>query len=230
MNLTPTEYERLTIFMAAEFARRNKACGILLSHPEAVALIADEMLLAARMGNAYEDIVDMAGSLLSAEDVHDGVPEMVPFVSVEASFEEGTKMIVVFDPIAPSGESDTQAVPGEIITSGGEIELNAGRRRASVEVINTGDRDIQVRSHAHFFEVNRMLEFDRKHAFGMHLDSPSGVGVRFEPGVRKQVGLVRFGGEGLVRGFADLTNGSVHSDEVRSAAQDRARTKGYKGI
>ena len=227
MNLTPTEMERLTIFMAAEFARRNRTNGILLSHPEAVALIADEMLLAARMGKSYEEIVDMAARLLSADDVHDGVGEMVPFVSVEASFEEGTKMIVVFDPIAPSGRA---SVPGEIIPAGGEIELNAGRDRVSIEVVNTGDRDIQVRSHAHFFEVNRMLQFDRKQAFGMHLDSPSGVGVRFEPGVKKKVDLVRFGGHGLVRGFANLTNGPVHSDEVRRAAHDRAKAKGYKGI
>jgi len=230
MNLTPTELERLTIFMAAEFARRNRKNGILLSHPEAVALLADEMLLAARAGKPYEEIVDMAGTLLSADDLYPGVAEMVSFVSVEASFEEGTKMVVVFDPIAPAPVSDTAAVPGEIITAGGEIELNAGRERTSLEVINTGDRDIQVRSHAHFFEVNRMLQFDRKQAFGMHLDSPSGVGVRFEPGVKKKADLVRFGGRGVVRGFADLTNGSVHSDEVRSAAHDRARAKGYKGI
>jgi urease subunit gamma/beta len=230
MNLTPTEMERLTIFMAAEFARRNRANGIRLSHPEAVALIADEMLLAARMGKSYEEIVDMAGRLLSSDDVNDGVGDMVPFVSVEASFEEGTKMIVVFDPIASEGRSGTRAVPGEIIPSDGEIELNAGREKTSLEVINTGDRDIQVRSHAHFFEVNRMLQFDRKKAFGKHLDSPSGVGVRFEPGVKKKVDLVPFGGGRLIRGFADLTNGYVHSDEVRSAAHERARARGYKGL
>jgi urease subunit gamma/beta len=216
--------------MAAEFARRNKANGILLSHPEAVALIADEMLFAARKGKTYEEIVDMAGRLLSAGDVQPGVSEMVPFVSVEASFEEGTKMVVVFDPIASSSKPGVTAVPGEIVSVADEIELNRGRERASIEVINTGDRDIQVRSHAHFFEVNRMLQFDRKQAFGMHLDSPSGVGVRFEPGVKKRVDLVRFGGRGLVRGFGNLTNGSVHSDEVRSAAYDRAKAKGYKDL
>src|SRR5690606_3764463 len=151
----------------------------------AVALIADEMLLAARAGRAYDEIIDMAGKLLTTDDVLPGVAEMVTHICVEGSFEEGTKLIVVFDPIGPGKEpQESHAVPGEIITPDEDIELNAGRDRVTIEVTNTGDRDIQVRSHAHFFEVNRALQFDRAKAFGMRLDTPSGVGVRFEPGVR----------------------------------------------
>ena len=88
MNLTPTEQERLTIFQAAEFARRHKALGVKLSHPEAVALIADEMLLAARRDMPYADIVDMAGRLLTTDDVLPGVAAMISLVSVEGNFEE----------------------------------------------------------------------------------------------------------------------------------------------
>lgn len=230
MNLTPTEVERLTIFTAAEFARRNRSRGIRLSHPEAVALIADEMLLAARAGRAYDEIIDMAGKLLTTDDVLPGVAEMVTHICVEGSFEEGTKLIVVFDPIGPGEEpQEAHAVPGEIITPDEDIELNAGRDRVTIEVTNTGDRDIQVRSHAHFFEVNRALQFDRAKAFGMRLDTPSGVGARFEPGVRKTVELVRFGGTGVVRGFANLTNGSIYDEDVRAAALQRARDRGYGG-
>jgi len=230
MNLTPTEAERLTIFTAAEFARRNRNRGIRLSHPEAVALIADEMLFAARAGMAYDEIVDMAGNLLTTDDVLPGVMEMVTLICVEGSFEEGTKLIVVFDPVGPGKQpQEPHAVPGEIITPDKDIELNAGRECVALEVINTGDRDIQVRSHAHFFEVNRALSFDRAKAFGMRLDTPSGTGVRFEPGVQKTVELVRFAGSGLVRGFADLTNGSIHDEAVRSAALQRARERGYRG-
>jgi urease subunit gamma/beta len=94
-------------------------------------------------------------------------------------------------------------------------------------VINTGDRDIQVRSHAHFFETNRALEFDREKAFGMRLDAPSGVGVRFEPGLRKQVRLVAFGGAGLVFGQSGLTNGDVNDDGVRERAFASARARGF---
>ena len=69
-------------------------------------------------------------------------------------------------------------------------------------MVNTGDRDIQVRSHAHFFEVNRALDFDRKRAFGMRIDKPSGVGTRFEPGFAKSVDLVPFAGDRIVNGEA----------------------------
>lgn len=230
MNLTPTELERLTIFNAAQFARRNRAEGVRLSHPEAVALIADEMLLMARKGIAYEDIVDRAGRLLTTDDVLPGVAEMISVISVEGAFPEGTKMMVVFDPIAPGAATpEPHVTAGEIITPDTEVTLNASRESVSLEVVNTGDRDIQVRSHSHFFEVNRALEFDRAKAFGMRLDSPSGVGIRFEPGVRKTVALVRFGGEGRVHGFGGLTEGAIDDPEVRDAALKKARARNYRG-
>ena len=90
MNLIPTELERLTIFSAAEFARRNRRDGVLLSQPEAVALLTDEMMHAARRGVPYEDIVDLAGKLLTAADVMPGVPSMISVICAEGAFPEGT--------------------------------------------------------------------------------------------------------------------------------------------
>jgi len=229
MNLSPTELDRLTIFTAAEHARRLRAAGVRLSHPEAVALIADEMLLAARKGMTYEAIVDMAGRLLTSDDVEPGVSAMVEMVSVEANFAQGTKMVIVFKPIGPGRDAVDSVEAGEIITADGEIELNAGRSRIELDVINTGDRDIQVRSHTHFFEVNRALDFDRSKAFGMRLDVGSGSGVRFEPGLRKRVGLVPMGGARVVHGQAGLTRGSLDDDAVRQAALTAARRDGYRG-
>lgn len=226
MNLTPTEQERLTIFMAAEFARRNLRDGVKLSQPEAVALITDEMMHAARRGVAYEEIIDMAGRLLTADDVMPGVPSMIPVVCAEGCFPEGTKMMVVFQPIPPAPGGP---VPGEIITAEGEIELNADRPAVELEVVNRGDRDIQVRSHAHFFEVNRALEFEREKAFGMRLDTPSGTGVRFEPGIPKRVRLVAFAGERRALGFGGLVNGPLDDPERRAAALAAARERGYRG-
>ena len=230
MNLTPTELERLTIFTAAEFARRNRRDGVKLSRPEAVALISDEMLHAARRGMGYEAIVDMAGRLLTTDDVMPGVAAMIDFVSVEACFEEGTKMVIVFRPVGP-GTAPAEAFPepGEIITAEGDIELNAGRAKVTLDVLNTGDRDIQVRSHSHFFETNRALEFDRARAFGMRLDAPSGVGVRFEPGVRKTVELVAIGGAGLVFGQGGLVEGSVRAPDARDKALALARQQNFRG-
>jgi len=229
MNLTPTEIDRLLIFTAAEHARRLRAHGVRLSHPEAVALIADEMLLAARKGMGYEAIVDMAARLLTDEDVEPGVPDMVEFVSVEANFEQGNKMVIVFRPIGPGASAQDGASPGEIISPEGDIELNAGRPTVTLDVINTGDRDIQVRSHTHFFETNRALSFDRAKAFGMKLDVASGSGVRFEPGLRRQVTLVPMAGERIVRGQAGLTQGRLDDPAVAAAAIEAARRGGYRG-
>lgn len=229
MNLTPTELERLTIFNAAEFARRNKRLGIPLSCPEAIALIADEMLLLARQDVPYTEIQERAAKLLTTDDVEPGVAEMIPLISVEGNFAEGTKMIVVFSPVGPGDRPVTGDIPGEIITPDGDLELNAGRARVTIEVVNTGDRDIQVRSHAHFFEANRALRFDRAAAWGMRVDKPSGVGVRFEPGIPKSVELVAIAGARIMRGEAGLVEGPLDEPGARDAALTRARARGYLG-
>jgi urease subunit beta len=85
--------------------------------------------------------------------------------------------------------------PGELFVAAGEVELKAGRRRSEVLVSNTGDRPIQVGSHAHFFEVNEALRFDRSLASSMLLDIPAGTALRFEPGIERPVTLVEAGGE-----------------------------------
>jgi len=113
------------------------------------------------------------------------------------------------------------------IVEDGEIELNAGRRTAEIEVANTGDRPIQVGSHAHFFEVNRALRFNRGAAFGMRLDIPAGTAVRFEPGDVKPVTVVAFGGEGFVSGMNGLVQGSVHGAGVFEGAVFRAAAAGF---
>jgi urease subunit gamma/beta len=227
MNLTPTELERLLIFQAAEFARRNLAANVKLSHPEAVALITDEMMHAARRGVPYEAIIDMAAHLLDPDQVAPGVPPMIPVLCVEGSFPEGTKVMVVFQPIAISPDG---LVPGEVIQGDGDVEMNRDRPTIEVAVTNTGDRDVQVRSHAHFFEVNRALDFDRERAFGMRLNKPSGVGVRFEPGIRKIVELVPYAGNRYITGFGGLTNGAIDDPEVKRDALAAARARGYRGV
>jgi urease subunit beta len=85
--------------------------------------------------------------------------------------------------------------PGERFVRAGEIELKPGRRRTTVTVNNTGDRPIQVGSHAHFADVNGALAFDRTAAHGMLLDIPAGTAVRFEPGIERPVDLVEVAGE-----------------------------------
>jgi urease beta subunit len=116
--------------------------------------------------------------------------------------------------------------PGEVSYRDGTITGNAGRRTVTITVENMADRDIQVTSHYHFFEVNKRLRFDRAQAFGMHLDIPPGTTIRFEPGEQREVRLVEFGGGKRLIGFAGLTNGQAN-DATRAGAVQRARTQGF---
>ena len=92
-------------------------------------------------------------------------------------------------------------IPGEFFIEDGEIELNAGRERETIDVANSGDRPIQVGSHYHFYETNTALHFDREKARGFRLDIPAGTAVRFEPGQSRTVRLVALGGDRVVYGF-----------------------------
>jgi urease beta subunit len=107
------------------------------------------------------------------------------------------------------------------------VEINAGRRTATVSVSNTGDRPIQVGSHFHFFEVNRALKFDRAAALGMHLNIPAGLSVRFEPGDTREVELVELGGLGRAVGFNNLVDGSTTTAGGVRDALRRAREQGF---
>jgi urease subunit beta len=92
-------------------------------------------------------------------------------------------------------------IPGEYFIKDGEIELNAGRKTATMSVTNTGDRPIQVGSHYHFSETNPALKFDRKKARGMRLNIAAGTAVRFEPGQIRDVTLVALAGKRTIYGF-----------------------------
>ena len=100
-------------------------------------------------------------------------------------------------------------IPGELITDGGEHDLNAGRRSLKLVVENTGDRPIQVGSHYHFFETNGALRFDRAVARGMRLNIASGTALRFEPGQQRTVELVELAGDRTVFGFRGLVQGPL---------------------
>jgi urease subunit gamma/beta len=231
MLLTPTELERLTIYTAAELARKRRAKGLKLNHPEATAIIADEILEGAREGRSVADLIGFGSTILTSDDVMPGVGDLMPMLQVEGTFPDGTKLVTIHEPIRPGKQAATKGAvaPGEIIAADGDIEINAGRRKAAVKAINTGDRPIQVGSHFHFFEVNKALDFEREKAFGMHLDIPAGTAVRFEPGEAKEVTLVEFGGTGEIFGLNSLTDGSTRSASRKGDALRKAKERGFKG-
>lgn len=98
-------------------------------------------------------------------------------------------------------------IPGELLVDEGEIQLNEGRERLTLQVANTGDRPIQVGSHYHFYETNAALFFDREPTKGFRLDIPAGTAVRFEPGQMRNITLVAFAGERRVFGFRQKVMG-----------------------
>ncbi|HHH39798.1 MAG TPA: urease subunit gamma [Sedimenticola sp.] len=201
MELTPREKDKLLLFTAALLAERRKARGVKLNYPEAVAYISAAIMEGARDGRSVADLMAYGRTLLDADDLMEGVAEMIHEVQVEATFPDGTKLVTVHEPVLPSEQAPPGAVPGELLVAEGERELNPGRERVTLTVANTGDRPVQVGSHYHFAETNPALVFDRARARGFRLDIPAGTAVRFEPGQTREVTLVAYGGERRVYGF-----------------------------
>ncbi|CCH23305.1 urease subunit beta [Corynebacterium glutamicum] len=105
-------------------------------------------------------------------------------------------------------------IPGEYILSSESLTGNVGRETKTIEIINTGDRPVQIGSHFHFAEVNPSISFDRSEGYGFRLDIPSGTAVRLEPGDARTVNLVAIGGDRIVAGFRDLVDGPLEDLKV----------------
>jgi len=103
MRLTPWEDERLLIFSAAELARRHRAAGLALNHPEAVALICDAMLETARAGGSFEEVEAAGRSAVREDELLDGVRGLLDEVRLEVLLEDGSRLIVLVDPLGPGG-------------------------------------------------------------------------------------------------------------------------------
>jgi urease subunit gamma/beta len=211
MHLTPREVDKLVLHGAGVLAQKRLARGLRLNYPEAIALISTQILELIRDGRGVADLMDVGRRILGRAQVLDGVPELIVEVQVEGTFPDGTKLVTVHHPIAleqgdlslalygsflplppPFPAVQAAPAPGEVVTAPGEIELNAGREAGAVQVVNKGDRPIQVGSHYPFAETNRALAFDRGVAAGRRLDIPAGTAVRFEPGEAKTVRLVAY--------------------------------------
>ena len=119
-------------------------------------------------------------------------------------------------------------IPGEYFLSEDPIIANVGKSVITLDVKNTGDRPIQVGSHAHFFEVNKALEFPRRKSYGFHLNIPAGTSIRFEPGDSKKIELTEFSGKKSVYGFSGLVNGSL--SEKQNEAFSKAKEQGFRGM
>lgn len=214
MHLSPRDIDKLLLHGAGFLAQKRLARGLRLGYPEAVALLATQLLELIRDGRSVADLMDTGRRILGRRQVLPGVPSLLHEVQVEGTFEDGTKLVTVHDPITledgdlalalhgsflpvpdaaifgPSPALDASSLPGHVEVLPGTIELYEGRVRVTLEVTSRGDRPIQVGSHFPFANANAALDFDRAAAQGKHLDIPAGTAVRFEPGETRTVTLV----------------------------------------
>jgi urease subunit gamma/beta len=230
MHLSPRDIEKLMLHNAGFLAQKRLARGLRLNYPEAVALIATQLLEFIRDGKSVSELMQLGRELLGRHEVLSGVPEMITEVQVEGTFPDGTKLVTVHHPIAAEhgdlflalygsflpvpeltkfASEDADHEPGAMDVLPGQIVLNENRPTVTLAVTNLGDRPIQVGSHYHFIETNAALQFDRAKAYGMRLDIPAGTAVRFEPGETKTVQLVEIAGNKVLRGGNNLASGKV---------------------
>jgi urease subunit gamma/beta len=192
VRLTAWEEERLLIFGAAELARRHRSAGLLLNAPEAVALICDAMLEAARASGSYADVEAAGVAAVAPDEVIDGVRELVDEVRLEVLLGDGTRLIVLVDPLG-RGRPMAPDGPGAVVDGAADPSPD-DRPHRRLAVRSTSRRTIRVSSHYPFERVNPRLEFDRAVAAGCHLDLPAGSFETWRPGESKEVELVAYAG------------------------------------
>ena len=247
MHLAPDDVEKLMLHSAGFLAQKRLARGLRLNYPEAVALLATQILEFIRDGRTLAEVEEMTRSILGTRDVLEGIAAMIPEIRVEGTFPDGARTVIVQQPICedqgnlmlalygsflpvPSREAFENAqfgvAPsmldgpvGEVLSGTGDIELNNGRETVQVNVVNQSIRPIYVGSHSHFMEVNRSLVFDRALAYGKRLNIPAGTLVGFEPGEARSVTLVELGGNKVLHGGSGLCIGPVGATEKAVALE-----------
>ena len=216
MALTPSESDRLLLFLQGELARARRERGLLLNVPEATAYIADAVCEMARDGVDLPTVRERARHLLSREDVMDEVPDLLSDVRVEARFDDGTRLVVVTDlwdathgddPGSPSPESDLD-----------------------IQIRNEAATAIAISSHIHLAEVNPRLRLDREAAFGRRLAVPAGTTVWIRAGESVTVPTTQLRGERIIVGNTGVVEGSVDDPAVRERALAALRRCGYLDV
>jgi len=192
MRLTAWEEERLLLFSAAELARQRRSRGLALNAPEAIAIICDAMLEAARDGGDHDAVAAAGRGAVAPDDVLDGVRELVDEVRLEVLVGDGTRLVVLIDPLGGDRPPASDG-PGAVILANLDRPAPARERRRMV-VRNGSRRVVRISSHVPFDSVNPRLAFDRAAAAGFHLDLPAGSSERWAPGEEKEIQLVRSGG------------------------------------
>lgn len=252
MPLTPGEADRLLLFTQAELARARRARGLLLNAPETTAIIADAVCEWARDGCDLPTTREKARHLLTTDDVLPGVVEVVTEVKVEARFDDGTRLVVVADPlrahsddgVAPwnqaNAESSAERLAHDLSPSvgpRGDVPGRDGSRTdgpdmvgSYISVTNAASTPIGITSHIHLAEVNPRLRLDRSAAFGMRLAIPTGDAVWIAPGETVRLVVTAIRGTRTMVGNTGVINGPLDDPVVRERALRTLRECGYLDV
>ena len=237
MHLSPAETDRLLLFTAAELARRRLGRGLALNVPETIALIADTICEVARDGGRHSQAIEAGRQALRPDQVMAGVSDIVRHVAVEAVFDDGTRLVVVNQPLG--SVSGRQDAPGAITST---LSADPGRFGnvtsmpptpgpvvdvSHLTITNTAAVPVSITSHMHVFEVNPRLLLDRAAAWGRHLDIPAGSVLRLAPGESATVALIPIAGERVVIGGAGLVDGPLDAPGALERALELLRACGY---
>lgn len=220
MELTPSEQDRLLLFTAGQLANSRLAKGLKLNKPEAVAVICNAVIEAARAGATHNQALLAGKHALAPTDLMPGVAAMLGAISVEAVFDDGRRLVVV------NFESSESEFPGQV-TRLEPINNLDPTNKVLIKVRNESAVPISVTSHMHFLEVNPTLKFNRELAYGMRANIPSGTHVDFAPNEIVEVELIPIAGDRVIVGFAGIVDGPLDEPGKKETALKRLIEFGY---
>ena len=223
MELTPNELDRLLIFNVAALAQSRRSRGVKLNKPEAVALISNAVLEAAREGASHSAALAAGLCAVTESDLIPGIGPLLTGIAVEAVFDDGRRLVVVD---FASSESDT---PGKV-TRLVPLPKKISDDIVTITVVNESDIQISITTHMHFFEANPKLRFDRDASYGRHLQIPAGEHTDFPPATEINVNLVPISGNRVLIGFAGLVDGPLDAPGAKNKAIAKAISLGYLGF
>lgn len=220
MELTPSEQDRLLLFSAGQLALQRLERGLKLNKPEAVAVICNAVIEAARDGATHSEAVAIGKGALSEKDLLPGVATMLSGISVEAVFDDGRRLVVI------NFESSESKFPGQV-TRLEPFPVSHSKTEITLRVKNESAVPISVTSHMHFLEVNPKLKFKRDLAYGMRLNILSGTHVDFAPNEIVEVNLIPIEGNRILIGFAGIIDGPLDDPNAKLTAMNRLAEFGY---
>ena len=221
MRLLPREEDRLLLFLAAELARRRRARGLKLTQAEAAALVADEVCEAARDGCSYAEALARGYAVVGEGDVLDGVADLLPRVEVEAAFADGSRLVVLEDPVRrAAAPAPAQEPPVPWLDHADAVDL---------AVVNEGAVPVGVTSHFHLFEVNPALRLTARPRGAGAWRSRRASRSSSPPASRGRCGRCPSAARASCVGTPASSDGPLDAPGAREAALERARAQGYRG-